>query len=104
MNKTELIEELAERTGSSKDEAQKRVEAFASVVAATLKVGKEVLIPGFGKFYAQERDARGGREPADEAEDADPGLESPEVQGGQRAETVGLAPEAGDGMWSGLPS
>ena len=63
MNKRELIEELAERTGSSKDEAQKRVEAFGEVVAATLKGGDEVVMPGFGKFYVQERDAREGMNP-----------------------------------------
>lgn len=63
MNKTELIEELAERTGSSRDEAQKRVEAFGAVVAAALKDGEEVRIPGFGKFYGQERGAREGTNP-----------------------------------------
>ncbi len=63
MNKTELIEKLAERAGSSKDEARKLVEAFGEVVAATLKGGDEVLIPGFGKFYVQERAAREGMNP-----------------------------------------
>lgn len=63
MNKTELIEELAERTGSSKDEAQRRVEAFASDVAVMLKGGDEVRISGFGKFYVQEREAREGTNP-----------------------------------------
>ncbi|MGH3146751.1 MAG: HU family DNA-binding protein [Rubrobacter sp.] len=60
MNETELIEELAQRTGSSKDEAQRRVEALGSAVAAALKGGDEVGIPGFGKFYVQEREAREG--------------------------------------------
>ena len=63
MNKTELIEELAERTGSSKDEAQRRVEAFAGIVAAALEDGDEVRVPGFGKFYVQERGAREGTNP-----------------------------------------
>ncbi len=63
MNKTELIEKLAEKTGSSKDEAQRRVEAFAEVVAAALKGGDEVRITGFGKFYVQNREAREGINP-----------------------------------------
>jgi nucleoid DNA-binding protein len=45
MNKTELIEKLAERTGSSKDETQRRLEALVEVVAAALKGGEEVQIP-----------------------------------------------------------
>ncbi len=63
MHKTELIEELAERTGSPKEEAQRHVEAFESVVAAALKGGEEVRIPGFGKFYVQVRGAREGTNP-----------------------------------------
>ena len=63
VNKRELIEVLAEKTGSSKEEARRRVEALGEVVAATLKGGDEVLMPGFGKFYVQEREAREGTNP-----------------------------------------
>ena len=36
MNKTELIEEIAQRTDSSKGEAQKYVESFEEVIAGAL--------------------------------------------------------------------
>ncbi len=63
MKKTELIERLAERTGSSKSEAQKYFEAFEEAVTETLKAGGEAQITGFGKFYVHERKAREGRNP-----------------------------------------
>ena len=63
MNKTELIEKLAERTDASRAEAQRYFEAFESIVTETLKGGEEVQITGFGKFYVQERKAREGTNP-----------------------------------------
>lgn len=82
MNKTELIEELAERTSSSKDEAQRRVEAFAGIVAATLEGGDEVRVPGFGKFYVQERDAREGMNPQTKKRMRIPASKSPKFSAG----------------------
>ena len=63
MNKTELIEKLAERTDAPMAEAQRHFEAFEEVITETLKGGDEVQITGFGKFYVQERKAREGRNP-----------------------------------------
>ena len=63
MNKTELIEEIAERTDSSKGEAQRYVESFEEVVASALRGGDEIQITGFGKFYVREQNAREGVNP-----------------------------------------
>ena len=63
MNKTELVERIAEETDAPKSEAQKYLEAFEEVVTSELKSGREVQITGFGKFYVQERKAREGRNP-----------------------------------------
>lgn len=63
MNKTELIEKLAERTDAPKAEAQRHFEAFEEIVVETLKEGEEVQITDFGKFYVQERKAREGTNP-----------------------------------------
>ena len=54
MNKTELIEEIAERTGSAKAEAQRYVDTLEKVVTEALKGGEEIQITGFGKFYVRE--------------------------------------------------
>ncbi|ABG05230.1 bacterial nucleoid protein Hbs [Rubrobacter xylanophilus DSM 9941] len=63
MNKSELIQEIAEKTNGSKSEAQRFFDAFAEVVRDSLKKGEPVQITGFGKFYVQEREAREGINP-----------------------------------------
>ena len=63
MNKTELIERIAEEADVPTSEAQKHFEAFERVVTETLKGGEEVRITGFGKFSVKERKAREGRNP-----------------------------------------
>ena len=63
MNKTELIERIAEEAGVSASEAQEHFGAFERVVTEALKGGEEVQITGFGKFSVRERRAREGRNP-----------------------------------------
>ena len=63
MNKTELIEAIAERADLPKSQAQKHFDAFEEVVTNVLKSGDEVQITGFGKFYVREQKARDGRNP-----------------------------------------
>jgi DNA-binding protein HU-beta len=63
VNKTELIEEIAQRTDSSKGEAQRYVESFEEIVAEALRSGEEIQITGFGKFYVREQKAREGVNP-----------------------------------------
>lgn len=63
MNKTSLIQEIADRTDASKTEAQKFFDAFTDVVQDSLKKGEDVQITGFGKFYVQKREAREGINP-----------------------------------------
>ena len=63
MNKTELIESIAQKADVPASEAQKHFEAFEQVVTEALKSGDEVRITGFGKFAVKERKAREGRNP-----------------------------------------
>ena len=63
MNKTELIERIAQEAGVPEVEAQRHFGAFERVVTEALKGGEEVRITGFGKFYAREQKAREGRNP-----------------------------------------
>jgi DNA-binding protein HU-beta len=63
VNKTELIQKMADEAGGSKSDAQKYFEAFTNVVEQELKSGQQVQITGFGKFYVQEREAREGINP-----------------------------------------
>ena len=63
LNKTALIEEIADKANASKSDAQKFFDAFTDVVESELKKGNQVQITGFGKFYVQSRDARQGINP-----------------------------------------
>ena len=63
MNKTELIQKIADEANGSKSEAQKFFDAFEDVVTSELKKGNQVQITGFGKFYVQKRAAREGVNP-----------------------------------------
>jgi nucleoid DNA-binding protein len=63
MNKTELMEAIAERAAVPKNEAQRYLDAFEEVVSDVLKGGDEIQITGFGKFYVREQKAREGRNP-----------------------------------------
>ncbi len=63
MNKVELIAAIAEKTGSSKKEAEKMLSAFTETITETLKSGEKVTIVGFGIFEAKKRAARDGINP-----------------------------------------
>ena len=63
MNKTELIQKIADEANGSRSEAQRFFDAFQDVVTSELKKGNDVQITGFGKFYVQKRAAREGVNP-----------------------------------------
>jgi DNA-binding protein HU-beta len=64
MNRTELIDALADKTGSSKADAGRNIAALLDIVTATLKKGESVALVGFGTFEVRKRAARNGRNPA----------------------------------------
>lgn len=63
MNKTDLIDKLADHTGLSKVDAKRAVEAFTAIVMDSLAEGEEVVLVGFGTFAVSKRNARKGRNP-----------------------------------------
>ncbi|QES88211.1 HU family DNA-binding protein [Rhizosphaericola mali] len=63
MNKTELIEALASKAGTSKVAAATLLDAFTATVSDTLKKEEPVVILGFGTFSVSARSARTGRNP-----------------------------------------
>ena len=64
MNKTELIEHIAERADLSKASAGRALEAVIEGVKASLKKGQSVSVLGFGTFSVTKRAARTGRNPS----------------------------------------
>ena len=63
MNKTEFINAVAEKSGLSKVDAKKSVEAFVETVSSELKEGGKVALLGFGSFSVAEKSARKGVNP-----------------------------------------
>jgi len=63
MNKTELIDSIAEKSGITKAAAKIALETFLGDVEGTLKKGERVSLVGFGSWSVSQRAARDGRNP-----------------------------------------
>ena len=63
MNKTELIAAVAEKTGITKKDAERVINATFETITAEMKKFEKVQISGFGIFEVKHREARVGRNP-----------------------------------------
>ena len=64
MNKTELVDAIADRTNVSKNDVDATLKGLYEVVARTVAKGEEkITIPGFISFEQGHRAARVGRNP-----------------------------------------
>ncbi len=63
MNKSELIDAIAEKAQLSKKDAKAALEATLEAVSESLKSGDAVQLIGFGTFKVNTRAARTGRNP-----------------------------------------
>ena len=63
MNKAELIAAVAEKTGLSKKDSEKVINATLETVTTSLEAGEKVQLVGFGVFDVKERGVRMGRNP-----------------------------------------
>jgi DNA-binding protein HU-beta len=63
MNKTDLINAIAEHANLSKADAGRSLEAFINTIETTLKAGDVITLVGFGTFQVKARAARAGRNP-----------------------------------------
>ena len=68
MNKTELIEALAGKSGLTKADAGRAVDGVMEIITEALAKGESVTLVGFGTFSVGERAARVGRNPQTGAE------------------------------------
>ncbi|GEQ86009.1 DNA-binding protein [Patiriisocius marinistellae] len=63
MNKSDLIDAMAEDAGVTKAAAKKALESFLGNVQGSLKKGNRVSLVGFGSWSVSKRAAREGRNP-----------------------------------------
>ncbi len=65
MNKTELIDKIAEKSGLTKVDSKKALDAAIDVIKGALVEGDKVALIGFGTFSVSTRAAREGINPRD---------------------------------------
>lgn len=63
MTKMDLIAAVAAKTGSTKTDAARSLDAMLDAITADLRKGGKVTITGFGTFERRERQPRMGRNP-----------------------------------------
>lgn len=63
MNKADLISVMAEKSGMTKKDSEKALNAFIEAVEEALVERDKVQLVGFGTFEVRERSARKGRNP-----------------------------------------
>ncbi len=63
MNKSQLVESIAKKTGFTKKDSEKALAAVLETVEKALVKGDKVQLIGFGTFGTKKRAARTGRNP-----------------------------------------
>jgi nucleoid DNA-binding protein len=82
MNKSELIEQIAKRSGLTTADARGGLEAFVATVTDALSRGDRVQLVGFGTFKVTQRRAREGRNPQNGAVINIPATKTPSFSAG----------------------
>lgn len=83
MNKNEIIAAVAEKSGLSKKDTEKALNAFVTAVSDALNEGEKVQLVGFGTFEVKDRPARKGHNPLTRAEIDIPASKAPVFKAGK---------------------
>lgn len=83
MNKTDLVNVVADKAGFSKKDAEKAIAATFDAITAALKAGDKVQLVGFGAFEVKTRAARQGRNPRTKETITIPASKSPVFKAGK---------------------
>jgi len=84
MNKSQLVDYIADQVGCTKVDAEKMVEAFMQAVTETLKKEDSVALTGFGAFSVTHRKARVARNPKTGAAVQVPARKTPKFKAGKK--------------------
>ncbi len=82
MNKSEFVEALADKMGSSKAEAARALDAVLAVITEQLQKGEKISFTGFGSFEVTQRGERKGRNPQTGQEITIPATKLPKFTAG----------------------
>ena len=83
MNKADLVSVVAEKTGLTKKDTEKAINALFDTVSDTLVQGEKVQLVGFGSFEVKPRAARIGRNPKTKESIQIPASKSPIFKAGK---------------------
>ncbi|HYD87429.1 MAG TPA: HU family DNA-binding protein [Vitreimonas sp.] len=83
MNKAELIADVAERIGDSKQKGEEAVNAVFDAITAALKRGDDVRLPSFGVFAVSQTKERKARNPRTNEEVIVPAANRPKFRPGK---------------------
>ena len=88
MNKSELINAVAEKAALSKKDSESAVTAALDAITAALVQGEKVQLVGFGSFEVKSRSARMGRNPHTKEEIQIPATKVPSFKPGKALKDV----------------
>ena len=83
LNKTTLVNAVADETNMSKVDTEKAIKSTINVISQELAKGGEVKLIGFGTFSVIKRAARMGKNPRTGEEIKIPAKKSPKFKPGQ---------------------
>ncbi len=88
MNKSELILSIEEKSGLSKQDSKKALEAVLETITEELVSGNKVSIVGFGSFEVRMRNERVGRNPKTKEEIVIPASRVPHFKAGKALKDI----------------
>lgn len=88
MNKGELVDQIAKKSGLSVKDATAALNAFMENVKETLGKGDSISLVGFGTFLVRQRAARTGRNPRTKEEVLIPAVKVPAFKAGKPLKEV----------------
>ncbi|NLM09375.1 MAG: HU family DNA-binding protein [Clostridiaceae bacterium] len=83
MNKSELVNAIAAKSGLSKKNSEAALNAMISSVEEALVAGEKVVLVGFGTFEVKQRAERKGRNPQTKEEIIIPASKAPVFKAGK---------------------
>lgn len=88
MNKGDLVNAMAAKTGATKKAAEEALNAMLDSIKDALVKGEKVQLVGFGSFETKVRAARKGKNPQTGAEMKIPACKAPSFKAGKALKAV----------------
>ena len=83
MNKSELIDNIAKKSGLTKAQSTDALNAFIATIGEAMQANDSVSLVGFGTFSVKDRKARTGRNPKTGEELSIPASKVPSFKAGK---------------------